>query len=53
VVDEYRMADRLPLARSRAVLVCGADDAHALLDVPTLTARLGCRRVVIERAGVA
>jgi pimeloyl-ACP methyl ester carboxylesterase len=51
-VNEYRMEDRLPLVRARALVLCGAQDSHSLPDVPALTARLGCTARVIEGAGV-
>ncbi|MEQ4723992.1 alpha/beta hydrolase [Nonomuraea sp. B19D2] len=51
-VSAYEMAPRLPLVRTRTLLMCGADDAYALPDQPALARALGCELKVIDGAGV-
>jgi pimeloyl-ACP methyl ester carboxylesterase len=52
-VNAYRMEDRLPLVRSRSLLLCGALDEYSRPDLPSLQSILGCASVIIEGAGVA
>ncbi|QFY08722.1 alpha/beta fold hydrolase [Nonomuraea phyllanthi] len=51
-VNAYGMAARLPLVRTRTLLMCGADDPYALPDQPALTRALDCELKVIDGAGV-
>ncbi|MFB9630926.1 alpha/beta fold hydrolase [Nonomuraea helvata] len=51
-VGAYGMASRLPLVRTRTLLLCGAQDAYSLPDQPALARALGCELQVIDGAGV-
>jgi pimeloyl-ACP methyl ester carboxylesterase len=47
-VNRYHMEDRLPLIRSRCLLLCGREDHYSLPDQRRLQAALQCPSVVID-----